>query len=90
MCGGGRRPAAAKREEPFDLVLLDIGYAGRLLKSVGGCWAGARNRASRLLSCRATATPTKLAESLPHGADDYIAKPYGVAQMVAKVEHALA
>ncbi len=84
-------PAALKAaEEPFDLVLLDVGMPG--MDGFEVC-RRLRGRAPesrvKIIIVSGHGDTDQLAESLPHGADDYIAKPYGVAQMVAKVEHAL-
>jgi response regulator RpfG family c-di-GMP phosphodiesterase len=87
----GDGPSALKAaEEPFDLVLLDVRMPG-----MDGFEVCRRLRARcphsyvKIIIVSGNGDSDQLAESLPHGADDYIAKPFGVAQMVAKVEHAM-
>jgi response regulator RpfG family c-di-GMP phosphodiesterase len=77
-------------ETPFDLVVLDINMPG--MDGFEVC-RRLRERAPhsrlKIIVVSGNGDMEELAKALPQGADDYIAKPFGVAQMVAKVEHAL-
>jgi response regulator RpfG family c-di-GMP phosphodiesterase len=84
-------PAALKAaEEPFDLVLLDVRMPG--MDGFEVC-RRMRERAPqshvKIIVVSGNGDTDELAQALPRGADDYIAKPFSVAQMIAKVEHVL-
>jgi putative two-component system response regulator len=84
-------PEALKAAEaPFDLVVLDIRMPG--MDGFEVC-RRLRERAPhsrvKIIVVSGNGDMEELAKALPQGADDYIAKPFGVGQMVAKVEHAL-
>ena len=74
---------------PFDLVLLDVqlpdgnGYdVCRRLRESG------MGTALKIIIVSGMGDVDTLAEALPRGADDYIAKPFHPRQMKAKVQHA--
>ncbi len=87
---GDGAAALKAAESAFDLILLDVCMPGmdgfevcRQLR------ARAPHSHVKIIIVSGNGDTDQLAESLPHGADDYIAKPFGVAQMIAKVEHVL-
>ena len=73
----------------FDLVLLDLrlpdmnGYD--LCRRIR---EGAAGTALKIIIVSGNSDADSLAEALPRGADDYIAKPFHARQMRAKVQHA--
>ena len=76
--------------EPFDLVVLDL-----LLPGINGHEVCRQLREQpgvpylKILVVAGATDPGDLAEMLPRGADDYLAKPFGTRQLKARVEHAL-
>lgn len=77
----------AHHADPPDLVLLDV-----MLPGIPGMDVLARIRATRatpviLLSARATADDRR--RGLAGGADDYIVKPFSLADVVGRIRHAL-
>jgi response regulator RpfG family c-di-GMP phosphodiesterase len=76
--------------EPFDLVVLDL-----VLPGIGGAEVCRRLRELpdvsylKVLVVSGARDPGDLAELLPRGADDYLAKPFDLRQLKARVEHAL-
>jgi response regulator RpfG family c-di-GMP phosphodiesterase/tRNA A-37 threonylcarbamoyl transferase component Bud32 len=80
----------ALRQQPYDLVLLDLNLPGmdgyELCRQL-------RERPPRahfkIIIVSGRGDPNQLAEALPRGADDYIAKPFELCQLTAKVLHAL-
>jgi two-component system alkaline phosphatase synthesis response regulator PhoP len=84
--GDGREALERARAEPFDLIVLDI-----MLPTLDGitvCRAirseGA-NRDTPILMVTARDTESDTVVGLESGADDYLAKPFGVREFVARV-----
>jgi DNA-binding response OmpR family regulator len=82
----GREALERARAEPFDLIVLDV-----MLPSLDGisvCRAirteGA-NRATPILMVTARDTESDTVIGLESGADDYLAKPFGIREFVARV-----
>jgi response regulator RpfG family c-di-GMP phosphodiesterase len=88
--GDGASALAAAAAEPFDLVLLDLN-----LPDMDGYEICRRLRVAsadpylKVIIVSGCGDQNDLAEALPRGADDYIAKPFEPRQMAAKVQHAL-
>jgi response regulator RpfG family c-di-GMP phosphodiesterase len=93
VCGEAQDAGTALallQKEPFDLILLDLnlpdmdGYElCRLLRTTRG------DRNLKIIVLSGRGDQNQLSEALPLGADDFIAKPFGVRQLRARVEHAL-
>jgi response regulator RpfG family c-di-GMP phosphodiesterase len=83
----GEQALSLAETEPFDLVVLDLGLPG--LQGYEVC-RRLRERPTlpfqKILVVSGSGNP---AEALPRGADDYLAKPFEVPQLRARVEHAL-
>jgi len=87
--GDGKTALALAAENHFDLVLLDLKMPGidgyevcrRLRKRP-------TNPHLKILVVSGMGDPNQLFKTLPAGADDYIAKPFEIGQLRAKVEHA--
>jgi response regulator RpfG family c-di-GMP phosphodiesterase/serine/threonine protein kinase len=75
---------------PFDLILLDLG-----LPDMDGYEVCRRLRERsanphlKIIVISGRGDANDLAESLPRGADDYVAKPFEPRQLLAKIGHAL-
>ncbi|MBI1913963.1 MAG: protein kinase [Planctomycetes bacterium] len=87
--GDGESALAAVARESFDLVLLDL-----ILPGMNGEEVCRRLRENPLqaylkIIFSGTGGPGELAERMPRGADDCVAKPFDVRQLRARVEHAL-
>ncbi|HKB37959.1 MAG TPA: protein kinase [Gemmataceae bacterium] len=86
----GENALAAVDMEPFDLVLLDL-----RLPDLDGYEVCRRLRENprqlylKIIVVSGAGGPGELAETLPRGADDYIAKPFDIRQLRARAEHAL-
>lgn len=80
----------ALEKEPYDLVLLDLN-----LPDMDGYELCRRLRQTpvqrylKIIILSGRGDQNELSDSLPLGADDYIAKPFGVRQLRARVKHAL-
>ena len=74
-------------ERPIDLVLLDLSMPGPDGKEV--CKAIRRASHVPIIMLSGNARETDKVDALDHGADDYITKPFGVAELVARVGAAL-
>ena len=90
VAGSGDTALKSVAEEVPDLVLLDLnlpdmdGYElCRRLRTTPG------DRNLKIIVLSGRGDQNQLSEALPLGADDYIAKPFGVRQLRARVEHAL-
>jgi len=74
------------QERAFDLVILDVMLPG--LDGVSICQrirAGGPNAAAAVLMVTARDTEADKVRGLESGADDYIAKPFGVRELLARV-----
>jgi response regulator RpfG family c-di-GMP phosphodiesterase/serine/threonine protein kinase len=87
--GDGPGAVAAALGAPLDLVLLDLNLPGmdgleacRLLREAAG------GSPLKIIVVSGRGDQNTLAEVLAHGADDYVAKPYGPSQLAAKVQAA--
>jgi response regulator RpfG family c-di-GMP phosphodiesterase/tRNA A-37 threonylcarbamoyl transferase component Bud32 len=86
----GTKALEALRQEAYDLLLLDLS-----LPDLDGYEVCRRLRERpelahlKIIVVSGRGDHDQLAESLPHGADDYIPKPFGIRQLEAKVQHAL-
>jgi len=74
------------QERPFELVVLDVMLPG--VDGVSICQrtrAGGPNAAAAILMVTARTTEADKVRGLESGADDYIAKPFGVRELLARV-----
>jgi len=84
--GEGTAALRRLRERPFELVVLDVMLPG--LDGVSICRRTREqgpNRAAAILMVTARDTEADKVLGLESGADDYIAKPFGVRELVARV-----
>ena len=87
--GNGRDALARTESEPYDLVVLDLMIPG--LDGIAVCRAirrGSLNRDVPILMLTARSEEADKVIGLESGADDYLAKPFGVRELVART-HAL-
>jgi DNA-binding response OmpR family regulator len=87
--GNGRDALARTETEPYDLVLLDLMIPG--LDGIAVCRGirrGSLNRDVPILMLTARSDEADKVIGLESGADDYLAKPFGVRELVARA-HAL-
>ena len=83
----GRRALDVARAERFDLIILDVMLPG--LDGVTLCRALRLEGASRdvpILMLTARDTESDKVIGLESGADDYVAKPFGIRELLARVE----
>lgn len=86
----GEKALALVEHQPVDLVLLDLQMPGmdgyevchRLRQRTG-------NPNLKIIVVSGAGSSDDLADALPHGADDYLHKPFHPRQLKAKAEHAL-
>src|SRR5262245_58793022 len=87
--GDGARALEIARSQPFDLIVLDVMLPG--IDGVTICRAvrieGANVKAP-ILMVTARDTESDTVVGLESGADDYLAKPFGIRELMARV-HAL-
>jgi DNA-binding response OmpR family regulator len=82
----GRDALARARADPFDLIVLDL-----MLPDLDGITvcravrAGASNGATPILMLTARDTESDKVLGLESGADDYLTKPFGVRELMARV-----
>jgi DNA-binding response OmpR family regulator len=84
--GDGRRALDAARSRPFDLILLDVMLPG--LDGVSVCQAIRKdgpNRGTPILMVTARDGEADTVVGLESGADDYVTKPFGVRELMARV-----
>jgi len=84
--GNGRAALDAARARPFDLILLDVMLPG--LDGVSVCRAIRRdgpNQATPILMVTARDGEADTVLGLEIGADDYVTKPFGVRELMARV-----
>lgn len=82
----GRRALERLRETAFDLVLLDVMLPG--LDGIGVCRAlraGGANTGTPVVMVTALDGESDTVLGLESGADDYITKPFGVRELMARV-----
>src|SRR5438093_2967316 len=87
--GNGREALARTEAEPYDLIVLDLMIPG--LDGIAVCRAirrGSLNRDVPILMLTARGEEADKVIGLESGADDYLAKPFGVRELVARA-HAL-
>jgi DNA-binding response OmpR family regulator len=87
--GDGREAIARARAEPFDLLVLDLMIPG--VDGVSVCRAVRRegpNRDVPILMLTARREEADKVIGLESGADDYVTKPFGIRELMARV-HAL-
>jgi DNA-binding response OmpR family regulator len=85
--GDGQAALRRLRERPFDLVVLDVMLPG--LDGVSICRRTREdgpNRAAAILMVTARDTEADKVGGLESGADDYIAKPFGIRELLARVK----
>jgi two-component system OmpR family response regulator/two-component system alkaline phosphatase synthesis response regulator PhoP len=84
--GDGNEALALARAEPFDLIVLDLMLPG--LDGVTVCRAirrDSRNGDAPILMLTARRDEADKVLGLDSGADDYLTKPFGVRELVARV-----
>jgi len=85
--GNGRVALDRAREKPFDVILLDVMLPG--LDGVtlcGAIRAAGPNKATPILMLTARDTESDKVMGLESGADDYMTKPFGVRELMARVK----
>jgi DNA-binding response OmpR family regulator len=85
-CGDGRGALRRVREHTFELLVLDVMLPG--LDGVSLCRAiraDGPNMATPVLMLTARDTESDKVVGLESGADDYLTKPFGVRELVARV-----
>jgi DNA-binding response OmpR family regulator len=87
VCADGISAVQAVRRDPPDLVLLDIMLPGMDGKEV--CTAIRRDHDLPIIIVSAKGTEIDKVIGLELGADDYIAKPFGVMELIARVRSAI-
>lgn len=87
VCTDGVSAVQSVRREPPDLVLLDIMLPGMDGKEV--CTAIRRDYNLPIIIVSARGNELDKVIGLELGADDYIAKPFGVLELIARVRSAL-
>src|SRR5436309_10758336 len=83
--GNGRDALSRTEAEPYDLVVLDLMIPG--LDGIAVCRAirrGSLNRDVPILMLTARREEADKVIGLESGADDYLAKPFGVRELVAR------
>jgi DNA-binding response OmpR family regulator len=86
QAGDGQEALRLARERPFDLIVLDVMLPG--LDGVTVCGAirrESRNTATPILMLTARREESDKVLGLESGADDYLTKPFGVRELVARV-----
>ncbi|WP_246213096.1 winged helix-turn-helix domain-containing protein [Azospirillum brasilense] len=82
------RPAKAQRRRPPDLLVLDLGLPG-----IGGLEVIRRLRAdgvaAPIIVLSSRADEAGKVEALDLGADDYVTKPFGMDELLARIRAAL-
>jgi DNA-binding response OmpR family regulator len=84
--GDGRVALDRARKQGFDLLILDVMLPG--LDGISLCKAvraGGANRATPILMLTARDTESDKVLGLESGSDDYLTKPFGVRELVARV-----
>ncbi len=80
----GETAIGMAEESPFDLIVLDVGLPGmsgfEVLKTLRG-----RHIASRILMLTARGEVSDRVTGLELGADDYLAKPFAMQELIARV-----
>ena len=82
----GRRALERSRDTTFDLILLDVMLPG--LDGISICRAiraEPANRATPILMVTARDGESDTVLGLESGADDYLAKPFGVRELMARI-----
>lgn len=83
-CRDGLEAQGAALEDPYDLVLLDISLPGQdgyaVLRAMRGAGVG-----TPVLMLTARSDVGSKVMALDQGADDYLAKPFDIAELVARV-----
>ncbi|MGL4715237.1 MAG: response regulator, partial [Aeromonas sp.] len=87
LCHDGNEAGFLGETEPYDAVVLDLGLPGRDGLSVLKEWRS-KEIDTPVLVLTARAQLHEKIEGLNAGADDYLTKPFQVAELVARV-HAL-
>lgn len=87
VCPDGISAVKSVRSDPPDLVLLDIMLPGMDGKEV--CRAIRRDYEMPIIIVSAKGTEVDKVIGLEVGADDYISKPFGVLELIARVRSAL-
>jgi DNA-binding response OmpR family regulator len=88
LCADGREAEGLGDVEPYDLVLLDLGLPGRPGLDVLSAWRGRGNRIPVIILTARDGWQEKV-EGLKAGADDYLAKPFRIEELLARMESVL-
>jgi DNA-binding response OmpR family regulator len=88
LCTGGPDAEARGDIEPYDLVLLDLGLPGKAGLAVLSAWRARSNRIPVII-LTARDTWQEKVEGLKAGADDYVAKPFELQELLARMESVL-
>jgi two-component system copper resistance phosphate regulon response regulator CusR len=84
VCHQGEEALAAPGTTPYDAIVLDIMLPGRDGLSVLRQWRK-QNRTTPVLLLSARGEVNERVEGLDAGADDYLPKPFALAELVARV-----
>jgi DNA-binding response OmpR family regulator len=84
VCHNGEEAWSAAQITPFDAIVLDIMLPGRDGLSLLRQWRE-RNNTTPVLLLSARGEVNERVEGLNAGADDYLAKPFVIAELVARV-----
>jgi DNA-binding response OmpR family regulator len=85
-CGDGREALERVTASPFDLIVLDAALSG--LDGIALCRAirqGSANRHSAIFIVASSAAEADKVLALVNGADDYLTKPLGIREFLARV-----
>jgi len=84
VCGNGIEALSAPSATPFDVIVLDIMLPGRDGLSVLRQWRQ-QHKATPVLLLSARGEVSERVEGLDAGADDYLAKPFALVELIARV-----